>query len=111
MLIWLKLKSVDADSVSPRITSRSTMSLRHQKACLHHIPIVFHDQKTTLQSLPMVYRDIIRHDHRKMENFDRTRAEDLKGRSRISLRIHLTREDHIDVQHDETPIHQSPASN
>lgn len=114
LLISIKLESVDADSTPPRTTSLSTMGLqptaRYQKACLHHIPIAHHAQKTTPPSLPTAYRDIIHHGHRKMGSIGRTRGEDLKGRSWTSLPIHPTRQDHADVQPDETRIHQSPAS-
>ena len=114
MLMSIALKSVDTNFAPSRITSRSMMGLqptaRHRKACLLHIPIAHHDQKITPQSLPMAYRDTIHHDHRKRTSIDHTQEEDLKGRSRTSLPIHQTREDHKDGPPDETQIRQSPAS-
>ena len=115
MLMSIHSKSVDADSATFRITSRSMMGLqasaRHRKACLLHIPIALHGQKTTLQSLPMAYWDTTHHGHRKTESIDHTQEEDLKGPSRISLPTHQKREDHIDGPPDETQIRPSPASN
>lgn len=120
--ICTPVKSGDTDSVSARTNSRSMMGLtsrsmlglrptaRHQKACLHRIPIVPHDQKTTPPSLRMAYWDIIHHDHRRMENIDHILEEDFKRHRRISSPIHQKREDRTDVQPDEIQIHQSPVS-
>lgn len=112
-LVRIISKSGDANSLSPRTTLRSTMGLqpteRRRKACLRHTPIVPHARKIILQGLLMDYRDIIHHDHRKMQSIDHMREEDLKGRSRIYLLIHLTEEDLTDVQLDEIRTHRSPA--
>lgn len=113
LLISIVLKSVHTNFAPSRTISRSTMGLqlsaRHRKACLLHIPIDPRDQKTTPQSLPMASRDTIHHDHRKRTSIALTREEDLKGRSRISLPIHQTREDQRDGLPDATQILRSPA--
>lgn len=114
MLMSIDGEPVHADFPTSRTTSRSMMGLqppaRHRKACLLHIPIALHGQKTTLRSLRMAILDTTHHDHRKMESIDHTWEEDLKGRSRISSPIHRTREDHIDGPRDEIRIRPSPAS-
>ena len=113
--LFMSIRSLshNADFASSRTTSRSMTGLqppaRHRKVCLLHIPIVPHDPKIPLQSLPMAFRDTIPHDHRKMASIDHTREEGLKDRSRTSLPIHQKREDHIDGPPDEPQIRPLPA--